>query len=107
MFVIWSGWGIAILATGFVGAFITALSSQSLGFPAAFAIGFGLTAIGNFLLARWRNDPSRTRQLVDPQSGETVIVKGRSSLFFIPIAAWTYIVLVLLVVLEVIMMVGS
>ncbi|MEI2388065.1 hypothetical protein [Breoghania sp. JC706] len=107
MFIIWSGWGLCTLAIGFVGAFIAVLLSHSLGFPAALAIGFGIAALGNHFLARWRNDPSRQRELVDPQSGETVILRDRSTLFFIPIAAWTYIVLVLLVILEGIMLLGN
>ncbi|PTW60389.1 hypothetical protein C8N35_10410 [Breoghania corrubedonensis] len=107
MFIIWSGWGICTLAIGFLGAFIAALLGRALGFPAAIAIGFGIAALGNYFLARWRNDPSRQRELVDPQSGETVVLKDRSTLFFIPIAAWTYIVLALLVVMEVMMLLGS
>ena len=107
MFIIWSGWGICTLVIGLIGAFIAALLSQSLGFPTALAVGFGLAAAGNFLLARWRNDPSRQRELLDPQSGETVILRDRSTLFFIPIAAWTYIVLVLLVIMEGMMLFGS
>lgn len=107
MFIIWSGWGLATLAIGFVGAFVAALASASIGPAAALALGAVLAAAGNFFLARWRNDPSRQRQLVDPQSGETVILKDRSSLFFIPIAAWTYIVLVVAVIMEVIMLLGS
>jgi len=98
---IWSGKGILVvlfaIAGVFVGVYISGLTGWESQEPPPFGLGFGLimAAAGTFFLARQADNPARRRMLVDPVTNEHFVVKDRSSLFFIPLRFWTYILVVL------------
>ncbi|MGA2125268.1 MAG: hypothetical protein ABSG76_03860 [Xanthobacteraceae bacterium] len=101
--IIWSGKGILVFLIAVAGLVLgtpIAMLAQSLvgggpspDAPPAYAIAIGLliAAAGNFYLARWLDDPAKTRTLVDPQTNQTFVLRDRSSLMFIPVRYWTYI----------------
>jgi hypothetical protein len=102
--IIWSGKGILVFLIAVLGIVVgtpIAMLAQSLGggmtpdAQPAYAISIGLliAAVGNFYLARWLDDPAKTRTLVDPQTHQTFVFRDRSSLMFIPVRYWTYILI--------------
>jgi hypothetical protein len=98
---IWSGQGILVvlvaIAGMFVGSYISVVTGLESQEPPPFGLGFGLimAAAGTFFLARHADNPAKQRMLVDPVTNEHFIVKDGSSLFFIPLRFWTYILAVL------------
>ena len=90
---IWSGWGFAIVLFAILGIGVI---GNIPGIPVGLGMSGGLllAAIATFFLARWRNKQPQ-RHLVDPMTGQAFVIKDGSSLFFIPIAYWVYILAVL------------
>ncbi len=99
--IIWSGWGgLVALIT-----FLCALTTEWLvemqtkdrdyfqreGWP--FMVAMLVAAIIVWPLSKYLNRKNEPRELIDPQSGERVIVEsgGGNSLFFIPMEYWSYI----------------
>ena len=102
---IWRGKGILVLlivAVAFAISilFVAFLKSQLaigltprtqplLGIAVAALIAAGL----NFWFARYLDDPSKHRTLIDPKTNQAYVFKDGSSLMFIPVRYWTYILL--------------
>ncbi|HEY0203130.1 MAG TPA: hypothetical protein VGC15_03140 [Acetobacteraceae bacterium] len=93
--VIWSGWGILVVpVTLLVGGGVTVLfgallNAAGLGRLAGFALVAGLlaAAAANWWVGRWLNGrPGRV--LLDPATGQQVVLRRRHSLFFIPAQWW-------------------
>jgi hypothetical protein len=96
--IIWSGWGILVVLVAGIGMALGAAVAGALGLAKnpflTLALGlllaslctYGLTA----LLGR-----RKERVLLDPQTGEQVVLRYRDSLFFVPVRIWTWIFLVL------------
>jgi hypothetical protein len=108
---IWRGKGILVFLIAVVGIVI---GNLLLTFPSSrgwvgltpqkmppFALGLGLliAATCNFYFARYLDDPSKHRVLVDPRSNQTYLFKDRSSFMFVPVRYWTYVMAALGVLL--------
>src|SRR5262249_42131642 len=102
--IIWRGKGILVLLIAILGFMVgTGLAVGIAGVfgmaaeqTARFGPSFGLLigAVGNFYFARYLDDPAKHRTLVDPRTNQTFVFKDNSSLMFIPVRFWTYILIV-------------
>lgn len=103
--IIWSGWGILVVAFGFIGLLVGVAGAQALenalnlAEPLAstvpLAAGLLLTAGQTHLFTRWR-ERGETRVLIDEATGQRYEVRPNAgSLFFIPMRYWTWIALAL------------
>ena len=99
--IVWRGKGILVIAIVFL-AFMVSLPlaaavANALGMPHTHAAGIGIpialvfATAGNFFFARYLDDPTKQRTLVDPKTGQAFLFRDRSHLMFIPVRAWTYI----------------
>ena len=95
--IIWSGWGIlGILIPGamvFVMELIAAAMGQAAGHTWPVALGLLAGAGIVYLISQRLSRPGRT--LIDPQTGQTLVIQRRDSLFFIPLKWIAVIVAVL------------
>ncbi|MDR1648415.1 MAG: hypothetical protein LBR88_10380 [Zoogloeaceae bacterium] len=97
---IWQGWGIlALIIPPITAGLLESLLHNILGMNRVSLFGeIGLTpAVGALLGAgilwfggRWLNNRPGKR-LLDPESGETVEIKGCHTLFWIPMQYWAFI----------------
>ncbi len=99
--IIWNGWGVLGLIVGFASMLLmqigvnTAMQDgqyyQSTGWPKCAA--FVIAAIIVWPLGRAFNRKRIDRRLVDPETGEDVVLKsgGGHSLFFTPMEYWAII----------------
>ncbi|WP_243371137.1 hypothetical protein [Microvirga solisilvae] len=90
--IIWSGWGFLIV-------FIAALSGVAASaIPGPMALKMGalavFAAVGTWALSYMLNK-REVRVLVDPSTGEKVVLGHNDSLFFIPVRFWPYLILIL------------
>lgn len=94
--IIWKGWGILVIIVGIAGMALGGALAGALGLPCPVAFGAIVAALANWGLCKllYRKPP---RVLVDPTSGNQVLLRPSHSLFFIPAYAWTWIFLVLAV----------
>lgn len=93
--IIWSGLGILIPIVAILGIITGTVMTGILGHPAIGpGLGIGLAALGNWGL--WKLVyPKQPKILIDPQTGQQVVMKPSHSLFFIPARAWTWILAIL------------
>ena len=89
--IIWSGLGILIPLVAIVGLVAGTVLGTALGFPVAgIGLGFLLAATGNWGL--WKLVyPETPKVLIDPATGQQVVINPKHGLFFIPARAWTWI----------------
>ncbi|MCO5067006.1 MAG: hypothetical protein M9924_21810 [Rhizobiaceae bacterium] len=97
MFVVWKGWGIlTVLIVVIVAGAVTMALSVALAAAgltdtlelAAIAIGLFAAAVANWYAGKHFNDVPG-RELVDPKTGQTVVLKPRHDLFFIKMEYWS------------------
>ena len=105
--IIWRGKGILVFFIAVLGLLVgtpIAMLVQSVGIPGVtqatspiygISAGMLVAAVGNFYFARWLGDPTKARTLVDPKTNQTFIFRDQSSLMFIPVRYWTYILIAL------------
>jgi hypothetical protein len=95
--IIWSGLGILIPLVAIAGVILGSILSGALGQPGlSLGLGFGLAALGNWGL--WKLIyPKQPRVLVDPATGQQVLLNPKHGLFFIPAKAWTWVLAILAV----------
>lgn len=88
--IIWKGFGILVPLIAIFGIVVGTVVAGMFGFAEmGLGIGLGLAAIGNFFIWKAINaQPGKV--LVDPQTGEQVMLKPTHSLFFIPAGFWTW-----------------
>jgi nitrate reductase gamma subunit len=96
--IIWKGWGILVALIGFGSLVVTegvvesatqdTTFYQTHGWVQALAITIAAALV--YLLAR-RLDRQPGRVLLDPSTGQDVILKTNHSLFFVPVRFWPYI----------------
>lgn len=91
---IWSGWGILVALFAMAGLVGGALLDQADPMLKGYGVPLGavLAAALTFGLASWLGRDAG-RVLVDPATGQQVVLRRRDSLFFIPVRIWTYIFL--------------
>lgn len=105
--IIWSGWGVltALFAVGAVaGGVLLEAVLRPIGLPAqsGLIIGWLIAAVVNWLVGtRLNNGPAR--ELVDPRTGQHVILRRRHTLFWIPMQYYS----VLMVILGAIAVLGA
>jgi hypothetical protein len=95
--IIWSGLGILIPLLAIFGIIAGTVVTGALGHP-VIGPGFGLllAAVGNWGL--WKMIyPKQPKILVDPATGQQVLMTPKHGLFFIPAKAWTWILGILAV----------
>lgn len=97
--IVWSGWGVltALFAVGGVAVGIlieTVLRSVGLPAQSGLVLGWLIAAIVNWLVGtRLNNGP--VRELVDPRTGQRVILRRRHTLFWIPMQYYSVLMLIL------------
>ena len=96
--IIWSGWGFLVAVIGFGCLMLSELSVEAAmkddryyqehGWPKL--VAFLAAAIIVWPLGRLLNRRRQDRELIDPNTGERVVLQsgGNHSLFFIPIEYW-------------------
>lgn len=89
--IIWTGAGILVWLVGILGWAV----GYALGGDSNNVIGGGLgllvAGVLLFLLGRRLNDPSHARVLLDPQTGQPVILQRKHTFFWIPMEFWAVI----------------
>ena len=95
--VIWSGLGILIPVIAIVGVIIGTFVAGAVGQThLGPGIGLAIAALVNF--GAWKMIyPKKPRVLVDPSTGQQVVMNPKHSLFFIPARVWTWLLAILAV----------
>ena len=100
--IIWSGWGfvVALIGTGWVALVAFLGDASRLFYFGSILIGGALAAAATYGFARLlgRRD---ARVLVDPASGERIVLHRGDSLFFVPVRYWSDIFLALACVIAI------
>ena len=93
--IIWKGYGVMVLVYTVVGLFIGAMLSDAAQTEHAwpFAVGLFIAAAGNFYTASKLE--GNDRLVVDPETGEKLLLKRGDSLFFVPMKYWTWVMVAL------------
>jgi hypothetical protein len=103
--IIWSGWGFLVAIVGIGCLVLTELGVeaamnddkfyQNNGWPKL--VAFLVAAVIAWPLGRALNRGQSERELIDPNTGERVVMKsgGGHSLFFIPVEYWALVFMVL------------
>jgi hypothetical protein len=90
MVLIWRGWGIVVVGIAFVALFIGGALGAVIGarwlVPGS-GIFLILGGVATWYLGR-RMNANTTRQLVDPKTGQAVVIRRDHSLFFIKVEWW-------------------
>lgn len=95
--IIWNGLGILVPLIAIFGTVLGTIVGAAIGQPGA-GVGIGLLLAALMNWGIWKLIyPKQPKILVDPATGQQVIIKPKHSLFFIPAKAWTWILLVLAV----------
>lgn len=92
MIFIWSGWGILVVLYGLAGLFVGTVIGQAAHLKSGQLIAIGICEILAgvalwFTGVRLNGQPAR--QLVDPKTGQNVVLRRRNTLFWIPMQYWT------------------
>ena len=90
--IIWKGYGFAVVLFAILGLIIGGILSDMLGTSGSwpFALGLFVGAGTNHFVATKLDTDERT--LVDPETGQTVVLKRGDSLFWVPMKYWTYVI---------------
>ncbi|MGD7651655.1 MAG: hypothetical protein ACQCXQ_00475 [Verrucomicrobiales bacterium] len=93
--IIWAGMGILVPLITIVGIVIGVLLGSAVGCTEIGpGIGLVIGAFLNWLL--WQKVYSKKpKVLIDPETGQQVLLAPKHSLFFIPVRAWTWIIAIL------------
>jgi hypothetical protein len=89
--IIWTGAGILVFLVGiFAWAIGYTLGGDN---DAIIDGGIGLLAAGGILLqlGRWLHNPAKARVLLDPETGEPVVLQRRHTFFWLPLETWAVI----------------
>lgn len=98
--IIWQGrgflvLGVVLLATLVIQGSVEAFFSRAVweaNRSGVWALALVVSAGGVWLLAQRMRDPGR--ELVDPATGETVLLRRQDSFFFVPVRYWPLILLI-------------
>ncbi len=99
--IVWSGKGLIVPLVAFVVAGLGGLIGDTIGrqmnqpgdFAFSVGLGVGFILSGLALMVVWPRLRSDTRVLVDPKTQQRIAFNDRSSLFFIPVSAWSYLLI--------------
>lgn len=91
MIFIWTGWGILVLFYGLAGMLVGGIISSAVGLGSRQLIAVGICEV-LAAIAVWftgvRLNRNTERRLVDPKTGQGVIIRRRHTLFWIPMQYW-------------------
>lgn len=97
--IIWSGWG--MLSALIAGAALVssvlldpALARMGIPTPTGVVLAWLVAAFANWSLGK-RLNQGPGRELIDPRTGERVILRGRHTLFWIPMQYYSVLMLIL------------
>jgi hypothetical protein len=90
--IIWKGYGLLVAVYAIVGFVSGVLFSNAIGTDHTWpvALSLSLAAAANYFTAK--KFESKSKILIDPETGQQVILENDNSLFFIPMKYWTYII---------------
>lgn len=90
--IIWNGYGLLVAVYAIVGFVLGVLYSSAIETDHTWpiALSLSLAAAANYFTAKKLE--SKSKILIDPESGQQVLLKRGDSLFFIPMMYWTYII---------------
>jgi hypothetical protein len=90
--IIWKGYGLLVVVFALVGFVIGAFLAGAVGTDHTWpvALTLSLAAAANYFTAKKLE--SKSKILIDPETGQQVILKSGDSLFFIPMIYWTYVI---------------
>lgn len=93
--IIWKGYGFAIVLFALFGLVAGASVADAIQTEQSwpFVAGLLLAAAANYFTAKKLESDSK--RLIDPESGQEVILKRGDSLFFVPMKYWTYVIVAL------------
>ena len=94
--IIWRGWGILAAILLAIGLVLGGVAAESVGLTDGSAdqattwggLGLVLAGVAVWFVGRWREQQHPDRALVDPKTGEQVVLRNRDDLFFIPMKFW-------------------
>jgi hypothetical protein len=89
VFIVWTGWGILVVAFAGAALVLGLVLDQAVGFRTGLA---ELLAAAGVWFVGVRLNVGRDRTLVDPASGEQVVLRRRHTLFWIPMQYWAVLV---------------
>jgi hypothetical protein len=88
---IWSGWGILVVLYGLAGLLVGGIIGNAAGLGSRQLITIGICEV-LAAIALWftgvRLNRDTERRLVDPKTGQGVIIRRRHTLFWIPMQYW-------------------
>lgn len=88
--IIWSGMGFLVVLLGIAGMLAGGFLGSAIGHPGAgLGVGGFIAAAANWGLCKLIY-PKQPRVMVNPATGQQVLVKPSHSLFFIPMPIWTW-----------------
>ncbi|HEY9288265.1 MAG TPA: hypothetical protein VIT43_09615 [Candidatus Dormibacteraeota bacterium] len=91
MIFVWTGWGVLVLLYGLAGLFVGSVIGNVAGLGHRQLITIGIAEIVA-AVALWftgvRLNGQPGRQLVDPKTGQNVVLRRRHTLFWIPMQYW-------------------
>ena len=103
MFLIWQGLGAVVAFGAVVLGMVVLGGTAAMGVPdtLAFLLAFGVTGTLLWKVGRLINDPALDQELIHPETGETVLLRQRHTLFWIPVQ-WYAVAVGVLAVLTVV-----
>ena len=90
--IIWSGYGFAVILFAIFGLVIGGVLGNLLDTNAGWPIALGLfiaAAVNRFAAIKL---DEKEKTLIDPETGQHVVLKRGDSLFWIPMKYWTYVI---------------
>lgn len=99
--IVWSGKGLIVPLVAFVVAGIGGMLGEMAGKQASllgdlgfsYGLALGLLLSGLVLKLLWPKLRGEARVLVDPKTNQRIQFEDRSSLFFVPVPIWSYILM--------------
>ncbi len=92
--IIWQGYGILVIVFTGVGLLVGQTIGGATGLPTGYwiALGFFIAGVMTWIVGKrlGRAAQASARKLVDPKTGEHVEVRTKHTLIFVPMAFWSY-----------------
>lgn len=93
--IVWSGWGILVVLIAGLAAGIGVAAGGTAHASLGMGLGAILGAVGIWFLGRRLNGPTSERLLVDPKTGQQVMLRCKNTLFWINMEWWAIVVALL------------
>lgn len=98
----WRGWGIVVAGIALAAFFVGGMAGEALGADGRWTVAAAgacliPAGVGTWFLGKRMNRNS-VRELIDPKTGQPVLIRNDHSLFFLPVEWWGPIMVVVGVV---------